>query len=384
MTHTWHYPINLSHPLKLLEAPEPLFTGDKAAHTLTLTVTKGTEPLPLTGGVLRGYFIRGDGETLFLTGTAEGNTGTLTLPAGCYAAAGAFTLVVKWAGEAEIATLLALTGNVLDSSTDAVADPDRVIPSLSELLQQVAKIESATARADTAAAGAEAVTQSVTDKLNRGELTGKGLTILGYYDTVTALTQAVENPQAGDCYAIGTAAPYTLYVYDAVGQGWRNSGSLTGIPAGGNAGQVLTRLSDTEGDTGWTSPPVISVNGMTGAVTLPTSTLESHTLGSFSWWMESGVWTPLTKHDLTEAGLYLVIFRMELAAAVTGQVLAGIGLNGAYTAMQTVTTGISGAHTTVTGIFSIQSGDSVSCSIYGAAAGTYTLASAGVSLVKLA
>ncbi len=384
MTHTWYYPINLSHPLKLREAPEPLFTGDKAAHTLALTVTRGEEAVPLTGGVLRGYFIRGDGETLFLIGTVEGNTGALTLPAGCYAAAGAFTLVVKWAGDAEITTLLALTGSVLDSSTDAVADPDRVIPSLNELLQQVAKIEAAATRADTAAAQAEAVTQSVTDKLNRGELTGRGLTILGYYDSVAALTQAVEHPAAGDCYGIGAAAPYTLYVYDAVGDMWRSHGSLTGIPAGGSAGQVLTRLSDTEGDTGWTSPPVTSVNGMTGAVTLPASTLESHTLGSFSWWMESGVWTPLTKHDLTEGGLYLVIFRMELASAVTGQVLAGIGLNGSYAAMQTVTTGVSGAHTTVTGVFQAQSGDSVSCSVYGAAAGTYTLASAGVSLVKLA
>ncbi len=384
MTHLWHYTIDLTQPLKLLEAPEPLFTGDKGAHTLTLTVTRGQEPLPLTGGDLRGYFIRGDGETVFLTGTTADNTGTLTLPASCYAAFGTFTLVVKWAGEAEIATLLALGGTVLDSTTDTVADPDRVIPSLSELLQQVAKIEAATARAATAAAQAEEVTQTVTDKLNRGELTGRGLTILGYYDTADALASGVQNPTAGDCYGVGTSAPYTLYVYDAVGKVWRSNGSFTGIPAGGSAGQVLTRLSDTAGDTGWTSPPVTSVNGMTGAVTLPASTLESHTLGSFSWWMESGVWTPLSRHDLTEAGLYLVIFRMELAAAVTGQVLAGIGLNGAYTAIQTVETGVSGAHTTVTGVFTVQSGDSITCSAYSGTAGTYTLAGASISLVKLA
>ena len=169
----WNYTINLQNPLKLLKAQEPLFTGDKAAHTLSLTITDGASAFPLEGYTLRGYFLRSDGDTVFLTGSTASNTATLTLPESCYAVSGAFTLVVKAASKDQVRTLLAVSGNVLDSTTDSVIDPGNAIPSLSELLAQIDKMEQASARASAAAEDAETIAQSVSDKLNRGELNGR-------------------------------------------------------------------------------------------------------------------------------------------------------------------------------------------------------------------
>lgn len=60
-------------------------------------------------------------------------------------------------------------------------------------------------------------------------LPGTGLMIRGYADSLTALTEAVTDPQTGDCYGVGTAAPYDIFVYTETG-GWVNNGPLQGLP----------------------------------------------------------------------------------------------------------------------------------------------------------
>lgn len=61
----------------------------------------------------------------------------------------------------------------------------------------------------------------------RGE-TGKGLDILGYYDTQTALEAAVTAPEPGDAYGVGTEAPFDIFVFDGVSGTWKNNGPLSG------------------------------------------------------------------------------------------------------------------------------------------------------------
>ena len=55
---------------------------------------------------------------------------------------------------------------------------------------------------------------------------GKGLKILGYYSSVSALSSAVLNPEIGDIYGIGSAPPYNLYAWD--GALWIDNGKLQG------------------------------------------------------------------------------------------------------------------------------------------------------------
>ena len=79
---------------------------------------------------------------------------------------------------------------------------------------------------------------------------GAGFTILGYYDTIEALNAAVEAPKAGEMYGIGTAAPYDIYVWDAVGGQWVNNGAILGPK--GDPGE--TGPQGPKGDPGETGP----------------------------------------------------------------------------------------------------------------------------------
>ena len=66
------------------------------------------------------------------------------------------------------------------------------------------------------------------------ELAGKNFTILGYYDTLELLKQAVPTPNVGDTYGIGTQPPYQIYTFDGVKKDWKNNGAIQG-PAGKSA-----------------------------------------------------------------------------------------------------------------------------------------------------
>lgn len=57
---------------------------------------------------------------------------------------------------------------------------------------------------------------------------GKDFSILGTYDDLAALKAAVTNPSAGDAYAVGTAAPYDIYIWDALNNEWVNHGAIQG------------------------------------------------------------------------------------------------------------------------------------------------------------
>ena len=59
---------------------------------------------------------------------------------------------------------------------------------------------------------------------------GHNFVIKGYYATFSALTAAVPDPEPGDVYGVGATQPYDLYVWDAVGEMWRNNGSIAGVP----------------------------------------------------------------------------------------------------------------------------------------------------------
>ena len=75
----------------------------------------------------------------------------------------------------------------------------------------------------------------------RGE-PGKGLTVLGYYASETALRDAVSGPSVGDAYGVGEAAPYDIYVFDGVTMDWVNNG-----PFSGGGGGDLTNVVRSEG-----------------------------------------------------------------------------------------------------------------------------------------
>lgn len=58
--------------------------------------------------------------------------------------------------------------------------------------------------------------------------TGSGFLVKGYYGSVSALQASVKNPEVGDAYGVGAAAPYDIYIYDGVTKAWVNNGPMQG------------------------------------------------------------------------------------------------------------------------------------------------------------
>ena len=119
-------------------------------------------------------------------------------------------------------------------------------------------------------------------KGDKGE-TGRGLQILGYYATVSALQSAVPSPTDGDAYGIGTAAPYDIYIYDS-DNGWVNNGQLQG--AKGDPGTIFTPSVSEDGVLSWTNdgglenPAPVDIMGSratTTSVSLPASGWSGNT-----------------------------------------------------------------------------------------------------------
>lgn len=142
-------------PLKSLYA-----SGDKDAHIFELSLYRGAEEMDLSGASAQGYFIRADGYTVPITGAISGNIVTLTLSEGCYYVVGNFNLIIKVSiGESRKSVFWG-NGYVVRSMTDAIADEENVIPSLDELLAQIAAAESAAKAANQAASAANSAATS--------------------------------------------------------------------------------------------------------------------------------------------------------------------------------------------------------------------------------
>lgn len=89
---------------------------------------------------------------------------------------------------------------------------------------------------------------------------GTGLDILGQYESLAALQAAVAQPEIGDNYYVGTAAPYSIYTWTDVGgvPQWLDGGQLQGAP--GADGGYYTPSVDGAGNLTWAA----SRSGMPG------------------------------------------------------------------------------------------------------------------------
>ena len=142
-------------PLKSLYA-----SGDKDAHIFELSLYRGAQEMDLSGASAQGYFIRADGYTVPIVGAISGNVVTLTLSEACYYIVGNFNLIIKVSiGESRKSVFWG-NGYVVRSMTDAIVDEKNVIPSLDELLAQIAATEAATKAANTAATNANSATKA--------------------------------------------------------------------------------------------------------------------------------------------------------------------------------------------------------------------------------
>ena len=243
MTRTLTFSRDVEEPLETIQLREELVQDDAFAHRLLVKVYRGADLLPLEGWTVKGTFLRlVDHTTVLLNGEATAEGAILPLPAPCYALPGQFALTVKLHRGEERTTVLVVTGRIRTSTSDTYVDPDAVVPSLQELLALMDSTRAAAERADTIARQVEA-------DYAAGKLRFR---VLGHFNTLQGLMEAMPQPTQGDAWHVGT--PGEVMVYN--GEAWQSIGSLAGegVPAGGTAGQVLTKASEGDYDTQWQTP----------------------------------------------------------------------------------------------------------------------------------
>lgn len=141
---------NLQSMVRVQELSGDLFTADNQANRIGVIVTDNNgQPVQLTGGVI-GYIIRPDEATVVVNGSISSNRAWIDLPASAYAVKGPISIVIKNGNT----TIGACHGYIKRSTTDRIIDPGHEVPSLSELLAEIANMRTATSAANTAASSA--------------------------------------------------------------------------------------------------------------------------------------------------------------------------------------------------------------------------------------
>lgn len=380
---TLKYNYNLANGVLTRTDIPPFFVnGDKLAHTIE--VETGSD---LNGYSCAAYVVRADGVTVTLTGTISGTVASVVLSSNCYNVPGRVAIIIRLTTSTEISTIFYGMGTVLSSSTDSIIDPESVIPSLEDLLAQIAAMEEATTKAKSAASSAQTVADTVQNKLDKGEFTGKGLTILGYYSTLAALKAAVPSPAVGDCYGVGSASPYDIYTWDGVNKVWKNNGAIgsTGIPTGGTAGQVLKKASDADNDTEWSYEAVQSVNGLTGAVVIeiPDPTTPTLTSTSTEWNQSftstSDSYSNVVSLSVPTSGLYVVTMTYSGTTTFDGRAFIDLGDANRQGMPQNTTAPTAN----VTTMLSLTAESTLYGRVYTQNAGTYSFQYARIDMVLL-
>lgn len=140
---------DMKEPLKVVELDTSFFSKDQDANIIGVEVTDNGEPVTLSGDV-HGYIISSSGTTVPVDGTLSGNRAQITLNRDCYLDPGGISIAIK----VDTTTVAACHGYIYRTETDTVVDPEHVIPSINEILEQIRKCELATAAANTAAGAA--------------------------------------------------------------------------------------------------------------------------------------------------------------------------------------------------------------------------------------
>lgn len=173
---------DLSKGLKKTYFDMVFATEDNAAHQIDVQLFRGREAAQLESGAsVTAYFIRySDNATITLGGSVSDGIASVTLNKSCYNKAGQFAIIIKVVEDGVINTVFYGEGTILTSVTDTILDDENIIPSLDDLLAQIAVMEQATADAATATEAANTATgaaNTAADTANAAAYKIDGMTV---------------------------------------------------------------------------------------------------------------------------------------------------------------------------------------------------------------
>ena len=248
-------------------------TEDKNAHTFRVKITRSGEPVDLTGATVTGYFMRyKDRVSIPLTGTVEGSEAVLTLKDGCYSMRTMFcvTLCVALGGAKH--AVFAGEGQMVLNRSDAIADPENVIPSIEDIIAQYDLMVSGTNAANTAASSANtaagkantAASTANTATTNANNATARANNAAAALETAPVPTGTVVTYQAGTSATTpptGTwlanppTVPQGQYLWTCTVQSFTNGDPVTsysvarqGMDGSGSVSSVNGVAPDTAGN----------------------------------------------------------------------------------------------------------------------------------------
>lgn len=185
--------VDLSRPLLRSNAGEILAMGDDCANRFGAELVRNGLPVQAYGCMVIGYFIRPDGYTCVINGTASGSTVYVDLPEACYITEGVFSLAIKLKNDDINCTLRIIDGYLRRTETGVYVDPGTVVPDLADLLLQIEAMETGTAAATAAAESANsaaASANSAAEAANAAAAAIKESTVIGYANAAAASAAA--------------------------------------------------------------------------------------------------------------------------------------------------------------------------------------------------
>lgn len=248
-----HYETELNEGLRVTTLSTVFCSGDNQAHKFIVKVMRNGKHVSLSGATVSGSFVRPDNVTITLDGTANADgDAVVTLKDSCYAKQGRVQITIRATIDGVTSTLFLGIGGMLITSTDSFVDDGNIV-SLDDLLDQIAAMEEATARANEAAdrADPDAIVQMVLEEL--------GASVIGTVESDKTIT--LDGDLAADTY--------TLKYVSADGT---KTGvcTLEVVSTGDNGGE------DSGGDdTGTEDSGEIPLNIQTGKIDTSTGTISA-------------------------------------------------------------------------------------------------------------
>ncbi|MEA4928601.1 MAG: hypothetical protein VB104_07990 [Candidatus Limiplasma sp.] len=168
-----------------------MLTGNARAHLWQVTLLENGQPVDLSDATATAKFRRAaDGITVTQTATISGNTVAVQLHPDCYRYAGQLKamleLTVGSGDTAVVATAKVTLFNVAEGGGDAISDPENVIPSIGEIIAQMAEVEQATRDAQDATDAAEEAAENASTQAAAAQAAAAAIT------GITASAQTLE------------------------------------------------------------------------------------------------------------------------------------------------------------------------------------------------
>ncbi len=264
--------VDLDKPIITTKMYNLFVTTSKKAHKVILTLRRGGQAVNFTGAVTATLITRADMVTQDANGKAEDGKVTFTFPPSFYGQSGIFDLIIFVDDQDSHVPVFCGEGNMIVGQTDSLYDPNKVVPSLAELLAQIENVRNAASSANSAASSANnaaASANSAATKANTAAGNANAATTAANNATDTANTAAsnanaattnannaagAANQAAGRAENVASKSPYigdngNWYVYDVTAGAFVDSGLPSrGIPGEGAVSTVNGKQPDAEGD----------------------------------------------------------------------------------------------------------------------------------------